>query len=115
MTDGKQKSKTTEMKHNPTTHSPHLRQLLQLIVNQWLTRRIGGGKFCCSPLLLLLPLLTTLGACTTDPVDPETYDTRTVTDSTNAAGSITVVVDTAWAGEIYQYYIRHHSQSCNQD
>ena len=82
-------------------HSVHARLLTQLIVRQWLTPLIGGGKNYLLPLLFLA--LTILGACTTDPVSPETYDTRTATDSTQAGGSPGMVVDTTWADTL-----RHH-------
>jgi hypothetical protein len=71
---------------------------MQLTVRQWLTPFIGGGKNYLLPFLFLA--LTILGACTTDPDSPESYDTRTATDSTTAAGTPSVVVDTTWADTI---------------
>ena len=81
-----------------TLHSARTRLLLQLIVNQWLTRRIGGGKSSCSAVALLLSLtLTMLAACSTDPIVPDSNDTRSVVDSTADVG-LTIEVDTTWAG-----------------
>ena len=81
-------------------HSVHARLLTQLIVRQWLTLLIGGGKYFLTPLLFLA--LTILGACTTDPDSPESYDTRTAADSTQAADTsgIIINVDTTWADTI---------------
>lgn len=81
------------------TRSATLRLLLQLVAGHWLRRRIGGGKFCrLAPLLLLA--FVTLGACTTDPTDPETSATRAAADSTDAAGSpaASFTVDPDWDG-----------------
>ena len=85
------------MKTQYPTHSALTRLMLQLLAGQWLRRRIGGGKFCRLAPLLLLALII-LGACTTDPTYPDTYDTRSVADST-AGDGITIVVDTVWDGE----------------
>ena len=81
-------------------HSTHARLLTQLIVRQWLTPLTGGGKNYLLPLLFLA--LTILGACTTDPDSPESYDTRTAADSTQAADTsgMSLTVDTTWADTI---------------
>ena len=81
-------------------HSTYVRLLAQLTMRQWLTPLIGGGKYFLPPLLFLA--LTILGACTTDPDSPESYDTRTAADSTQAAeaAGIIINVDTTWADTI---------------
>ena len=73
---------------------------------------IGGGKSCCSALLLLLAL-SGFAACTEDsPANPEPQnlvETPTTADST-AVGDTSAVpsgelqTDTTWAGEdVYDY------------
>ena len=81
-------------------HSTGARLLTQFIVRQWLIPLTGGGKNYLLPLLFLA--LTTLGACTTDPDSPESYDTRSAADSTQAADTsgIIINVDTTWADTI---------------
>ena len=81
-------------------HSAGARLLTQLIVRQCLTPLTGGGKLFLLPLLFLA--LTILGACTTDPDSPESYDTRSAADSTQAAeaAGIIINVDTTWADTI---------------
>ena len=82
------------------------------IIRKVLRNVIGGGKSCCSALLLLLAL-SGFAACTEDsPASPEPQnlvETRTTADST-AVGDTSAVpsgelqADTAWAGEdIYDY------------
>ena len=83
-------------------HSTYVRLLAQLAVHQWLIPSIGGGKYFLQPLLFLA--LTILGACTTDPVESNPYDTRTATDSTQAGGSPGMVVDTTWADTLHHNF-----------
>ena len=66
----------------------------------------GGGKNYLLPLLFLA--LTTLGACTTDPDSPESYDTRSAADSTQAAEGpgIIINVDTTWADTLRHNFDR---------
>jgi len=66
--------------------------------------RLQGGKNYLLPLLFLA--LTILGACTTDPDSPESYDTRTAADSTQAADTsgMSLTVDTTWADTLHHNF-----------
>ena len=63
---------------------------------------IGGGKsFCFALTLSSLTLPLAFASCEREAIDPaDSFDTRTPTDSTKAAGGdgATVDVDTTWAG-----------------